>query len=126
MPPVNSATSRQRFPRRRRVLKREEFRRIFAEGRRVSCPEFQLVMRPNDVGESRLGLAVGRSVGDAVARNRVKRRLREIFRRNLDAVPSGTDVVVVARSPAAAARFARLQQMFLGMLAGAAGRRRTE
>ncbi len=108
----------KRFPRRLRVLRREEFRRVFAEGRRISCPEFQIVMNPNDLGDARLGLAVGRAVGDAVTRNRVKRRLREVFRRNYGAVPTAIDVVVVARVPAATASFARLEEMFLGMVSG--------
>lgn len=48
-------------------------------------------------GEPRLGLAVPRSVGSAVVRNRVKRLLREVWRELLPAVPSGHDYVLVAR-----------------------------
>lgn len=54
--------------------------------------------RPDDDGgEPRLGLAVPRSVGPAVARNRLKRQLREVWREVLEEVPGGRDYVLVAR-----------------------------
>lgn len=54
-------------------------------------------------GAPRVGLTVSRRVGDAVVRNRVKRRLREWFRRHRDECPAGKDLVVIARPAAAAA-----------------------
>jgi len=51
--------------------------------------------------EVKLGLAVSRRVGNAVARNRVKRHVREWFRRNRDKLPPATDWVVIARKGAA-------------------------
>jgi ribonuclease P protein component len=50
-------------------------------------------MLENPQGLQRLGIAVGRKVGKACARNRIKRRLREYFRLNRDKIPPGTDVV---------------------------------
>jgi ribonuclease P protein component len=50
---------------------------------------------------TRLGLAVSRRVGGAVVRNRVKRRVREWFRRSTAVLPEGFDVVVIARAKAA-------------------------
>jgi ribonuclease P protein component len=61
-----------------------------------------------DGPESRCGFAVSRRVGKAVQRNRVKRRLREIVRRRLPAIPSGWDLVLNARPATAAAPYARL------------------
>ena len=52
-----------------------------------------------DAGEPRLGLAVPKSVGGAVVRNRVKRKLREVWRAQLEHVPTGRDYVLVARPP---------------------------
>jgi len=64
---------------------------------------------PNELPYCRLGLAVSRKVGDAVVRNRIKRRLREIFRHQLTDRPLRYDFVVVARSASAEAEFSDLQ-----------------
>ena len=81
--------------------------------------------RPNGLDHCRVGFAVGRPVGGAVVRNRVKRRLREIVR----ALPiaSGHDIVIAARPPSRGASFGELRQAVAGCLrrAGlAAGGRR--
>jgi ribonuclease P protein component len=64
---------------------------------------------PNELPYCRLGLAVSRKVGKAAVRNKIKRRLREIFRKQLKDRPLQYDFVVVARSASAEAEFADLQ-----------------
>jgi ribonuclease P protein component len=61
-------------------------------------------MLRNQVGRTRLGLAVGRKVGKACVRNRIKRRLREYFRLSRDKMPPETDLVFVAAKGAATLR----------------------
>jgi len=68
---------------------------------------------PNELSYCRLGLAVSRKVGNAVVRNKIKRRLREIFRKQLKDRPLQYDFVVVARSASAEAEFADLQMGIL-------------
>jgi ribonuclease P protein component len=58
-------------------------------------------LSPGPGPDARLGLTVGRKVGGAVARNRLKRRIREVLRTHWDRLPAGTDVVVVALPGAA-------------------------
>jgi ribonuclease P protein component len=53
---------------------------VFRDGQRLDGPLFLLLAAPNELGFTRLGLAAGRRVGGAAARNRAKRRLREVFR----------------------------------------------
>jgi ribonuclease P protein component len=88
---------------RRRLSRSAEFDRVFREGR--SHASRYLVLhafpRPNAGDEDpRLGVSVGRKVGGAVERNRVKRLLREAFWASADVLPSGHDFVLVARPDA--------------------------
>jgi len=78
-----------------RLRTKADFTRVFKQGTRVDGAWFVLLGLPNQLGFSRLGLAVGRHVGGAVQRNRAKRLLREAFRRN-DPNPS-LDLVLVAK-----------------------------
>jgi ribonuclease P protein component len=74
-----------------------DFRRAQGSGLRVRTAHFILVVvkRP-DPGPSRLGLVVSRKVGNAVARNRVKRRVRELFRTWDGLLTAGVDLVLIA------------------------------
>ena len=93
------------FPKQLRLLRRGEFRRVYDEGRRRSAPLCTVFYRSNGLTESRLGLTVPVAVGDAVIRNRVKRRVREAFRLNRDVIPGGWDIVVNPRRDAARVPF---------------------
>lgn len=90
------------FPPQARVRAKADFDRVFAHGRRVATPVLALHYLADDL-PARLGLAVSRKVDRrAVARNRIKRRLRDHFRRHRAALAAGA-YVVVARSGAAGA-----------------------
>lgn len=95
-----------RFQRQARLRKRAQFLDIQARGRRVSSFRFiMLSCRRQDDGDARLGITVSRRVGNAVQRNRVRRLVREAFRRDRAAWPRGFDVVVIAREAARGATF---------------------
>jgi ribonuclease P protein component len=83
---------------RQRLRTRAEFDRAFRRGVRLEGRLFVLIAVPNGTAVNRLGLAVNRRVGGAVVRNRVKRRLRESFRRRGAPGPVGFDLVLVARA----------------------------
>ena len=91
-----------RFRRVDRVRSGKDFRRLGREGRRRQGGHFVVLAGPGMAPERpRLGLTVSRRVGRAVARNRVKRRVREWFRRERGRLAPGTDYVVIARRGAA-------------------------
>lgn len=69
-------------------------------------------MLPNTVGKPRLGLSVSKKVGTAVKRNRVRRRLKEIFRSSLAGLPGELDLVISARPAAVGASFEELSEEF--------------
>ncbi|MFT3670368.1 MAG: ribonuclease P protein component [Pseudoxanthomonas sp.] len=99
------------FPRSARVRARADYARVFDTARRTSDPLMSLHWLPGD-GPARLGLAVSRKVDTrAVMRNRIKRQLREHFRRLRAQLPGG-DYVVVARAPAAKADGLQLRTTF--------------
>lgn len=96
------------FPKKLRLLRRNEFRRVYEEGKRRSAPLCTVFCRSNGLPQSRLGLTVPASVGNAVLRNRLRRRVREVFRLNQASIPGGWDIVVNPRRDAARAPFTRL------------------
>lgn len=77
-----------------RLVKTAEFDRVFAEKTSAAGKYIIVYAMPNDRGFPRLGLKVGKKAGDAVRRNLIKRRFREIFRKNKTAA-DGLDVVMV-------------------------------
>lgn len=84
--------------RRHRLSRSRDFDAVYRHGRSVSTRFLVLYWFPrDDDGESRLGIAVPKGSGSAVDRNRVKRRLREVWRGRLDRVPAGRDYVLIAR-----------------------------
>jgi ribonuclease P protein component len=89
-----------------RLRSSKDFRRVSREGTRVASRSLVLLVatRPARLGgqpANRIGITVSRRVGPAVVRNRLKRRLREWFRRSRARIPAGKDLVVIMR-PAAA------------------------
>ena len=92
----------RRRARRQRLSRSAEFDRVYREGRSHASRYLVLYAFPReDSGDDpRLGVSVGRKVGGAVERNRVKRTLREAFWQEAERLPPGSDYVVVARPDA--------------------------
>ena len=87
----------RRFRPKHRLLRRNDFAKVFSGGIRLNTQVVTIVVRPNGADHPRLGLAVPRRVARrAVARNRLKRRIRESFRHHAERLV-GLDVVVLVR-----------------------------
>ena len=89
---------------------------MYEEGQRRSASLCTVFFLSNGLAHSRLGITVPARVGNAVLRNRIKRRLREIFRLNRPAIAAGWDMVVNPRAQAAEAEFLKLEREFLRLL----------
>ena len=80
-----------------RLVKRPEFEKVMAEGKKKRverlCTIFSL---PNELGRKRLGVIASKKTGNAVARNRVKRRIREVFRQIKHRMEPTLDIVVIS------------------------------
>lgn len=99
------------------LKKNSEFRRLYSKGKSAVTPYMVLYCRRNRGGENRLGYTVSVKLGHAVTRNRVRRRLREIYRLNAPALRSGWDIVIVARQRCVGARYEKLNAAFLSACA---------
>ena len=97
------------FDRSYRFRGRTIFSEVYGQRVRREAGHLLVYARPNELDFSRLGLSVGRRVGNAVRRNRVKRLLRETFRLNRHAWPTGYDWLIVVRphDPVDMSRYAR-------------------
>lgn len=74
-----------------------------------------LYAQKNRTGQNRVGITVSKKLGKAVVRNRVRRRLREVYRLNEDRFLPGWDIVVVARSRSIGASFGKLTKAYLSL-----------
>jgi ribonuclease P protein component len=98
-----------KFGKELRVRLRRDFLRIQTRGRKHHTTNFVLASANGpSSGRSRVGFSVSRRVGNAVARNRLKRRLREFFRLHRRELPSTRDLVVIAKPGAAKLSYAQL------------------
>lgn len=100
----------QRYPKSRRLLKRAQFLAMNQGCFRLGGQHFLFLWRPNGLGYSRLGITVTRKVGGAVARNRIKRLMREAFRLQGSSLPPGWDIVAIARRGADVLPLAQVRQ----------------
>lgn len=82
-----------------RLIKSTDFKRVRRLGKSYAHPLVVLLKHPNASNQTRVGISAGRSVGNAVHRNRAKRILREIMRPILPAIRPGWDIILLARRP---------------------------
>lgn len=95
------------------LKKNHEFRRLYSKGNSTAAPCLALYCRKNRTDRNRIGFTVSNKIGNAVVRNRIRRRLREIYRLHEHSFCIGHDLVIVARMRAADADYHRLEREFL-------------
>ncbi len=107
----------QRFRWDEKLHRKSDFRRVFQEGRRFGVAGLTLWVYthtgPDASQKSRMGLAIPKAYGNAVARNRVKRLLRETFRLNKAKLPPGVDMVFGARKAFDKPRYQTVEPLVL-------------
>jgi len=90
-----------------------EFRRLYSKGRSAGTPLLVVYCRKNRRNTNQIGITVSNKLGKAVQRNRIRRRLREIYRLNEHRLARGMDMVIVARMKSREAAYADLEKAFL-------------
>lgn len=96
------------FPKERHLRKSSDFQRVRQGGKRRHTPSFIVVILHRSNSLTRLGLTVSRKVGGAVQRNRVKRLVREFFRKHINKLPVGVDISIIAKAGAADIDYAQV------------------
>ena len=89
-----------------------EFRRLYHRGKSAVSPCFVIYCRKTGRPVNRLGITTGVKLGNAVKRNRARRRIRELYRTHEGAVLPGYDIVIVARTRAIYGRYGELEDSF--------------
>lgn len=98
------------------LKKNHEFRRLYSKGKSAVSSCFAVYCRRTTRPCNRLGITAGVKLGCAVKRNRIRRRIRELYRLHEDRIPTGYDIVVVARTRAIYARYPELETSFLQLM----------
>ena len=92
-----------------------EFRSMYARGKNAAGVYLAVYARRNRSGLLRLGLTVSSKIGNAVVRNRTRRRIREAYRLREEMFSPGYDIVIVARGRAVEAPFEALQRELVAL-----------
>jgi ribonuclease P protein component len=111
-----SNSPRLDLPRACRLVRRADFDAVYRAGRRKSSREFTVFLRPNGLGVSRFGWSIKKTLGTAIRRNRIRRRLREIVRLHRQEISPGWDIVIHPRGSAATADFFALAAEMLRLI----------
>jgi ribonuclease P protein component len=107
---VEEPTTRQgtTFPRSARLLKHADFDRVYKQGRRHFSSHITVFYLRQAEGSARVGFTVGRVLGGAVDRNRIKRRLRDAVRQRRSLLPDAVDIVINPKKSVLRIEFAGL------------------
>jgi ribonuclease P protein component len=108
---LSGSFKRERFPRSARLLRHADFNRVYKLGKRHFATDFTVFYLTRETpGGRRIGFTVGRALGGAVDRNRMKRRLREAVRMCYGEGDVGVDIVINPKKSLLAAEFSGLKQ----------------
>ena len=102
-----------------RLTKSTDFKRVRRYGKSYAHPLIVLIRHPNGLSISRIAVAAGKSIGNAIHRNRAKRQIRETIRPILTAISPGWDIIILARPPIKQAPFSKILSAVHQMMKGA-------
>ena len=95
------------------IKKNSDFHRLYSRGKSAVDPCLVVYCRRNGLGRNRTGYTVSAKLGGAVVRNRVRRRLRAIYRLNAPSLKKSYDIIIVARTRAVKASYQELDRAFM-------------
>lgn len=101
------------FSPRERIRKKKDFLLLYKKGRRYKGKYFNLIYLSNNLSSSRIAIVVGRKIGNAVKRNKIKRWMRDLFRRNKELLKSSVDIVIIPKKDILELSWSSLKREYL-------------
>lgn len=99
-----------------RIRKKKDFLFLYKKGNRYRGRYFILVYLSNNLSFSRMGVVVSKKIGNAVKRNKIKRWMRDLFRRNKDLLKFSIDIIIVAKKEIQDANWTNLRESYISAL----------
>ncbi|AYO32133.1 ribonuclease P protein component [Biomaibacter acetigenes] len=99
-----------------RLTKNFEFINVYRAGKRWSCAYFNMYVKKNNLERTRLGVSISKKVGKSVVRNRLKRRIKEIFRESIGNIKKGYDVVISVKPETANIEYGQMKKEIKNLL----------
>ena len=106
------------YYRRERINSENDFKRILRSGKRIVRNEFKIFILKNGFGYSRFAVVAGIKIGNSVKRNRIKRVIREVFRRNKTAIGNGFDIIIIPKKNLNNITYFNLKEKILNAIKG--------
>jgi ribonuclease P protein component len=106
-----------------RIRKREDFLFLYKKGNRYRGKYFSLIYLSNNFSFSRIAVVASKKIGNAVARNKIKRWMRDLFRRNKELLKSPFDIIIVAKKEIQNATWSTLKEEYIATIESICQRR---
>jgi len=114
---VDEQTKERFFLKKENILReRKVFKQAFSSGRKLESKYFQIAYAVNKQGNRRVAVVIGRKFGKAVLRNKIRRRIKETYRLNMEKFPSYTDYIIRPREASKYVSFCELRDNLLQLL----------
>ncbi len=97
-----------------------DFDIVYRTGKRRSSSHFTVFFRHNELPETRFGVSIKKALGNAVVRNRIRRRIREVVRKHRQEIPAGWDMVIHPKGAIERVEFVALAADLLRLIKGIA------
>ncbi|MEW5803818.1 MAG: ribonuclease P protein component [bacterium] len=98
------------------LKKRRDFKQAFCLGKKIEDKYFQIIFADNEIKSTRMSVILGRKFGKATVRNKIRRRIKEIYRLNQEKFPSHTDYLIKPKGSVKDISFCELQDSLLHLV----------
>lgn len=99
-----------------RLRKNIEFKRVYNKGKNYWNRNLTLYVKKNGLEETRLGITITKKIGNAVVRNKIKRRVKEIYRLNKHRVKNGYDLIFIPKKNVVDLSYKELERSIIHIL----------